>query len=199
MQRTDSEILQWTAKLFEPGDEPFKEDALLRIEGAFSCGLTGRAALEAAMGAVLLEPGEPMPPLTGIQRIAIEVEQGDRSTWPETDRYDGPNGISAAVQLGAALAVEIDRELEKRISGTVTITAEAIAKDYVGIDNCGKPLTPPATVGVDMGSPDGDCTVKAHREEDGTVVIDKVERHPWNRGVCPHCGGYEHPDDACPL
>lgn len=173
MQRTDSEILRWVAKLFEPGDELFKEDALLRIEGAFSCGLTGRAALEAAMGAVLLEPGEPMPPLTGIQRIAIERErqiaaddrtlEWDRTVnahgelvdaavcycdgdvqgmsqrmgaegydncpqrWPWDETWWKPStdsNIRNLEKAGALLAAEIDRLLDQRISGTVTITAE---------------------------------------------------------------------------
>lgn len=30
-------------------------------------------------------------------------------------------------------------------------------------------------IGVDKGSPDGDCTVRGHREPDGTITIDSVE------------------------
>jgi hypothetical protein len=109
--RTDSEIVAWVAPLFDPAvAEELKHDRMDAIVGAMSCGLGGREALEAAMGAIKLEiDGPPQIWRTGVQRIADEIDTGDRSTWPRV--REDPN-IMRCVQYGAALAVRID-ELQR--------------------------------------------------------------------------------------
>ena len=67
--RTDTERLNFLLQIMESEDE----DAAERIQGAFMLGLKGRTALDAAMGAKLVEPGEPMPELTAIDLAVAEL------------------------------------------------------------------------------------------------------------------------------
>jgi len=67
--RTDTERLDFLLQAMETQDEAAAE----RVQGALMLGLKGRAALDAAMGAKLIEPGEPMPELTAIDLATAEV------------------------------------------------------------------------------------------------------------------------------
>ena len=67
--RTDTERLNFLLQVMESEDE----DAAERIQGAFMLGLKGRPAIDAAMGAKLVEPGEPMPELTALDLAVAEV------------------------------------------------------------------------------------------------------------------------------
>ena len=67
--RTDTERLNFLLQVMESEDE----DAAERIQGAFMLGLKGRPALDAAMGAKLVEPGEPMPELTALDLAVAEL------------------------------------------------------------------------------------------------------------------------------
>lgn len=67
--RTDTERLDFLLQVME--DE--NEEAAERIQGAFMLGLQGRTALDAAMGAKLVEPGEPMPELTALDLAVAEL------------------------------------------------------------------------------------------------------------------------------
>ena len=82
--RSDKDMLDYVEPLFHigprgPGVEPTVlkdlEARIDRLNGAVSAGLTGRAAISAAMGAVLLEPGDPMPSLTGADLIVAERQR----------------------------------------------------------------------------------------------------------------------------
>lgn len=67
--RTDTERLNFLLQVMESEDE----DAAERIQGAFMLGLKGRPAIDAAMGAKLVEPGEPMPELTALDLVVAEL------------------------------------------------------------------------------------------------------------------------------
>lgn len=121
MMRTDSEILAWTAPLFDPrADEAMKHDRMDAIVGAMSCGLGGREALEAAMSAIKLElDSPPMIWRTGVQRIADEIDTGDRDQWPDiTCGEYMPLSLGERVCFAAAIAVDIDRLQSEAIAPT---------------------------------------------------------------------------------
>lgn len=67
--RTDTQRLDFLLQVMEQQDE----EAAERIQGAFMLDLKGRTALDAAMGAKLIEPGEPMPALTAIDLAVAEL------------------------------------------------------------------------------------------------------------------------------
>jgi hypothetical protein len=67
--RTDTQRLDWILAALDSGnEEPFE-----RLQAAYTLELRGRAAVDAAMGAKLIEPGEPMPALTAIDLAIAEL------------------------------------------------------------------------------------------------------------------------------
>lgn len=67
--RTDTQRLDWILAALDSGNnEPIE-----RLQAAYTLGMKGRIALDAAMGAKVIEPGEPMPALTAIDLAVAEV------------------------------------------------------------------------------------------------------------------------------
>ena len=83
--RTDTERLNFLLQVMESEDE----DAAERIQGAFMLGLKGRPALDAAMGAKLVEPGEPMPELTALDLAVAELGRIRNVKGFSEERDDG--------------------------------------------------------------------------------------------------------------
>lgn len=97
--RTDTERLDFLLQVMELEDE----DAAERIQGAFMLGLKGRTALDAAMGAKLVEPGEPMPELTALDLAVAElgrIRNVKGFSEERDDGYvDGSLGLAAVAYL----------------------------------------------------------------------------------------------------
>ena len=83
--RTDTERLNFLLQVMESEDE----DAAERIQGAFMLGLKGRPAIDAAMGAKLVEPGEPMPELTALDLAVAELGRIRNVKGFSEERDDG--------------------------------------------------------------------------------------------------------------
>lgn len=67
--RTDTERLDWILAALDSGNgEPLE-----RLQAAYTLELRGRTAMDAAMGAKIVEPGEPMPALTAIDMAVAEL------------------------------------------------------------------------------------------------------------------------------
>jgi hypothetical protein len=67
--RTDTERLDYLLAIIEAQDD----DAAEKLSAAHTLGLKGRPMVDAAMGAKLVEPGEPMPELTAIDLAVAEL------------------------------------------------------------------------------------------------------------------------------
>lgn len=67
--RTDTERLDYLLAIIEAQDE----DAAEKFRAAQTLGLKGRPMVDAAMGAKLVEPGEPMPELTALDLAVAEL------------------------------------------------------------------------------------------------------------------------------
>ncbi len=83
--RTDTERLNFLLQVMESEDE----DAAERIQGAFMLGLKGRPAIDAAMGAKLVVPGEPMPELTALDLAVAELGRIRNVKGFSEERDDG--------------------------------------------------------------------------------------------------------------
>lgn len=67
--RTDTQRLDWILAALDSGNnEPIE-----RLQAAYTLELRGRPAMDAAMGAKVIEPGEPMPALTAIDLAVAEL------------------------------------------------------------------------------------------------------------------------------
>jgi hypothetical protein len=67
--RTDTQRLDWILAALDSGNgEPFE-----RLQAAYTLELRGRPAMDAAMGAKVVEPGEPMPALTALDLATAEL------------------------------------------------------------------------------------------------------------------------------
>jgi hypothetical protein len=94
--RTDTQRLDFLLQVMEQQDEAAAE----RIQGAFMLNLKGRIALDAAMGAKIVEPGEPMPELTAIDLATAEVgriRNVKGFSEVDDDRYDNHDLADAAI------------------------------------------------------------------------------------------------------
>lgn len=67
--RTDTERLDYLLAIIEAQDD----DAAEKLSAAHTLGLKGRPMVDAAMGAKLVEPGEPMPELTALDMAVAEL------------------------------------------------------------------------------------------------------------------------------
>ena len=67
--RTDTQRLDWILAALDSGNE----EPLERLQAAYTLELRGRPAMDAAMGAKVIEPGEPMPALTAIELATAEL------------------------------------------------------------------------------------------------------------------------------
>jgi hypothetical protein len=99
--RTDTQRLDWILAALDSGNgEPFEQ-----LQAAYTLELRGRAALDAAMGAKVVEPGEPMPALTAIDMAVAELgrirnvkgfsEERDDKYVPESGEFIGPLTMAA--------------------------------------------------------------------------------------------------------
>jgi hypothetical protein len=83
--RTDTQRLDWILAALDSGnEEPFE-----RLQAAYTLELRGRAAVDAAMGAKLIEPGEPMPALTAIDMAVAELGRIRNVKGFSEERDDG--------------------------------------------------------------------------------------------------------------
>lgn len=101
--RTDAEIVQWVAALFDAGTSAETMtryiDGLERLQGAQDCGLRGREMIVAAMEAIMLEPGDPIPMRSGVQRIADErqrVIEGECFSIEQDAQYNTDGQLARA-------------------------------------------------------------------------------------------------------
>ncbi|HEU4376262.1 MAG TPA: hypothetical protein VFS02_22405 [Telluria sp.] len=67
--RTDTERLDYLLAILEAQED----DAAEKLSAAHTLGLKGRPMVDAAMGAKLVEPGEPMPELTALDLAVAEL------------------------------------------------------------------------------------------------------------------------------
>jgi hypothetical protein len=106
--RTDTQRLDWVLAALDSGNnEPIE-----RLQAAYTLELRGRAALDAAMGAKLIEPGEPMPALTAIDMAVAElgrIRNVKGFSEERDDRYVDGELVNAAVcyLLGATEVVPL--------------------------------------------------------------------------------------------
>lgn len=83
--RTDTERLDWILAALDSGNgEPLE-----RLQAAYTLELRGRIAMDAAMGAKIVEPGEPMPALTAIDLAIAEVGRIRNVKGLSEERDDG--------------------------------------------------------------------------------------------------------------
>jgi hypothetical protein len=83
--RTDTERLDWILAALDSGNgEPLE-----RLQAAYTLELRGRTAMDAAMGAKIVEPGEPMPALTAIDLAIAEVGRIRNVKGFSEERDDG--------------------------------------------------------------------------------------------------------------
>lgn len=68
---TDTQRLDYLFAIIEAPD--VDDDAAEKLNAAYTLGLKGRAMVDAAMGAKLVEPGEPMPALTALDLAVAEL------------------------------------------------------------------------------------------------------------------------------
>lgn len=97
--RTDTERLNYLLAIIEAQDD----NAAEKLSAAHTLGLKGRPMVDAAMGAKLVEPGEPMPELTALDLAVAELGRirnvkGFSEEWD--DGYvDGSLGLAAVAYL----------------------------------------------------------------------------------------------------
>jgi hypothetical protein len=92
--RTDTERLDWILAALDSGNgEPLE-----RLQAAYTLELRGRTAMDAAMGAKIVEPGEPMPALTAIDLAIAEIGRIRNVKGFSEDHDDGygPNMLAEA-------------------------------------------------------------------------------------------------------
>lgn len=83
--RTDTQRLDWILAALDSGNnEPIE-----RLQAAYTLELRGRAAMDAAMGAKVIEPGEPMPVLTAIDLATAEIGRIRNVKGFSEERDDG--------------------------------------------------------------------------------------------------------------
>jgi hypothetical protein len=97
--RTDTERLDWILAARDAGHGQPRE----RQQAAYTLELRGRTAMDAAMGAKIVEPGEPMPALTAIDLAIAELGRirnvkGFSEEMDDTQVYE-QLGIAAACYL----------------------------------------------------------------------------------------------------
>lgn len=94
--RTDTERLDYLLAIIEAQDD----DAAEKLSAAHTLGLKGRPMVDAAMGAKLVEPGEPMPELTALDLAVAElgrIRNVKGFSEERDDRYVGGELVNAAV------------------------------------------------------------------------------------------------------
>lgn len=67
--RTDTERLDYVLTIVEQQDE----EAADKLGAAYTLGFRGRVMVDAAMGARIVEPGQPMPELTAMDLVGAEL------------------------------------------------------------------------------------------------------------------------------
>ncbi len=67
--RTDTERLDYVLTIVEQQDE----EAADKLGAAYTLGFRGRVMVDAAMGARIIEPGQPMPELTALDLVGAEL------------------------------------------------------------------------------------------------------------------------------
>lgn len=97
--RTDTERLDYLLVIIEAQDD----DAAEKLSAAHTLGLKGRPMVDAAMGAKLVEPGEPMPELTALDLAVAElgrIRNVKGFSEERDDGYvDGSLGLAAVAYL----------------------------------------------------------------------------------------------------
>lgn len=83
--RTDTERLDYLLAIIEAQDD----DAAEKLSAAHTLGLKGRPMVDAAMGAKLVEPGEPMPELTALDLAVAELGRIRNVKGFSEERDDG--------------------------------------------------------------------------------------------------------------
>jgi hypothetical protein len=134
MAHSHAQIVAWLLPLVAPVAPALRDKAhhevvdqrLEALQAAAQCGLEGIVAVEAAMTAIRLKPGEAPPALTGAQLIAEEVHR-QRTEKGYTVEHDAATYLdygctgnmalaaeSIAGHAGMSLAVEFDDAAYKR-------------------------------------------------------------------------------------
>ena len=67
--RTDTQRLDYVLNVVEQQDE----EAVGKLDAAYTLGFRGRVMVDAAMGARIIEPGQPMPELTALDLVGAEL------------------------------------------------------------------------------------------------------------------------------
>lgn len=108
--RTDTERLDYLLAIIEAQDD----DAAEKLSAAHTLGLKGRPMVDAAMGAKLVEPGEPMPELTALDLAVAELgrirnvkgfsEERDDGYVPASGTYIAPLAMASLAYLQRAPA-----------------------------------------------------------------------------------------------
>ena len=140
--RKAEEILVWLEPIFMceadvaklPEDEGAAQalaaaEVVEKINAACMLGFSGRVALEAAMGAVLVEKGVPPPKLTGIQ-LLDERYESERDLLPtQHDR-----GLSISVNRQAFFDAPIGSDSERESLIRVGCAAALLLEDWVHVE-----------------------------------------------------------------
>lgn len=94
--RTDTERLDYLLAIIEAQDD----DAAEKLSAAHTLGLKGRPMVDAAMGAKLVEPGEPMPELTALDLAVAELGR-IRNVKGFSEEHDDNDLAHGELVLGA--------------------------------------------------------------------------------------------------
>jgi hypothetical protein len=111
--RSDTEMLTWMLGMLglAPGvSDEESAHGKEAVSAALHLGLTAREAVSAAMGAVRIEPGQPLPPMTGVDLIAAERQRQIDVLGYDHERdatYAGGELASAASAYAIAIAEEL--------------------------------------------------------------------------------------------
>lgn len=112
MTPTDTNRLDWVLATVETQNE----QAAGAWEAAHTLGMKGRKAIDAAMHAVFIEPGDDPAPLTALDLVRMELGRREAGTGsaPSESRNDVliGNACTAIEELQYALTPDIASELE---------------------------------------------------------------------------------------
>lgn len=106
--RTDTQRLDYVLTIVEQQDE----EAADKLGAAYTLGFRGRVMVDAAMGARIIEPGQPMPELTALDLVGAELgrirnvkgfsEERDDKYVPESGGFIAPMVMAALAYLQRA-------------------------------------------------------------------------------------------------
>lgn len=195
--RTDTERLDYVLTIVEQQDE----EAADKLGAAYTLGFRGRVMVDAAMGARIIEPGQPMPELTALDLVGAELGRirnvkgfsedrddlyvGQELVWasiayltPGDERHDHGGGPEVWPWSEGSFKPSPDdrkKELTKGIALAVCELDRLIRAER----------REPVTMGVDLASGPDVCVVdgivqpQPFKVGDRVRIVSNARDNPW--------------------